>query len=117
MKRYAGKYPQLKEKEVKRLLRKTTRAVTQRPLDFQAVNKAKRNCQREGRRAFAEIAARDKSLKLEWTKYGLFLGRPEEIPHGKSYFQGLKRKSPELKELVEKLVEAIEDATALSYAV
>jgi len=106
---------QLSKTEVKRLLRKTRKAVKRSPLRFTASNRAKRNAKFRARKAFAQVACKDRKLKLRWSKYGIFRGRATEIPHGKSYFQDLKKVDTVLQKLVENLVKDVQDATELLY--
>lgn len=115
MAKYSGKYPQLTEEEVERVVKELKKKVKKNPLDYQAKNRAMRNCKVEARRAFATAVVKDRKVKLRWSVYGVYMRRPEEVPHSKKYFQRLARKSAKLKELLEDLYEAVQAATCLSY--
>ena len=96
--------------------KKTRKEVHDNPMDYQAGNKALQCCKAAARNAFAQVAAADHETKLAWSKYGQFLHRAEEIPHSKSYFQGIC-KDEKVAALVEKLVKEVQKATNLSYVV
>lgn len=113
-KKRIGRSKQLSNTETKRLLKRATQAAKKNPLDHMATNKAPRNINFQARTSFAAVAAKDKKLKLRWTKYGIVLRRPDEIPSGKRWFRELQR-DPKLKKERQELVKAVRAATSLSY--
>ena len=102
---------QLSTTEALRLLRATTKTVKGNEVQFSAPSKRPNVVQKAARSFFADVAAADPDLRLRWSPYGLFLSRPEEIPHGARYFRKLEATNPNTAAAVRNLYKAVRKAT------
>ena len=92
-------------------MRLTTQTVKADPEQFQAPTKRPNEVKKAARSFFAEVSATNPELRLRWSPYGMFMGRPEEIPHSAKYFRKLAATNDKTAAAVENLYKTVSQAT------